>query len=307
MDLTRRQFTTAAALGLAAASASARNAHTESRDRDEEKEDAPMDETPKTRSPRALFVSHGAPSLAIEPDRGADLRTWGAELTKPKAVVVVSAHWERTPLTLGTVEELPLIHDYGGFPDELRRVRYDAKAARTIGEDLARALPKRLGLEDGALARRDTRGWDHGVWVPLVHLFPERDVPVVQLSLASRSRPAELIELGAALTDVLPNDVLVLASGGFVHNLRTTDWSESTPPQRFATDFEGWARGAVEARDLDALADFETKAPALRYAHPSLEHWLPVLVAAGAGEEPGEVTVEGFEYGSLSRLSFEVA
>ncbi|MEZ5977662.1 MAG: class III extradiol ring-cleavage dioxygenase [Planctomycetota bacterium] len=248
------------------------------------------------------FVSHGAPTLAVDPARGADLAAMGAELgaapAAPRAVLVVSAHWERAPATIGTTTARELLHDYGGFPREIREVRYDAPAAPDVA---ARVADLVRGVE-----RDERRPWDHGVWVPLVHMFPRRDVPVVQLSLPSRSSGAELVELGRRLAPLRDEGVLVLGSGGAVHNLGAIDWTEASPPPSWATEFESFARAALDRGDLDALADAERRAPAFRRAHPSAEHWQPLLVAAGAGaaaSAPPTYPVEGFEYGSLSRLA----
>jgi 4,5-DOPA dioxygenase extradiol len=251
-------------------------------------------------APRAAFVSHGAPSLALDAARGRELAAWGAELVRPRALVVVSAHWERAPVTIGTAREIPLLHDYGGFARELRDVTYDAPAAAQLAGELE------SGLAGFGVARDDARPWDHGVWVPLVHMFPARDVPLVQLSLPSRLAPAELARLGARLRELLDERVLLLGSGGFVHNLGRIDWSETSAPPAWAVDFEAWGRGVLERGDLDALVDFRDKAPGLAQAHPSLEHWLPLLVVAGAAPRAQRYPVEGFEYGSLSRLTVEL-
>lgn len=250
--------------------------------------------------PRAAFVSHGAPSLALDARRGRELARWGAELERPRALVVVSAHWERTPLTIGTSRVRPLLHDYGGFAQELRQVTYGAAAATELAEELARGLVE-LGVE-----RDDARPWDHGVWVPLVHLFPARDVPIVQLSLPSRAAPVDLARLGARLRELVDERVLLLASGGFVHNLRRLDWSEASALPAWASEFETWGRAALERGDLDTLLDWRAKAPAPDLAHPTPEHWLPLLVVAGAAPRATRFPVEGFEYGSLSRLSVEL-
>lgn len=252
------------------------------------------------RAPRAIFVSHGAPSLALDSERGGDLARWGQALPRPATLVVVSAHWERTPLAIGARAARPLLHDYGGFAPELRQVTYDAPVAAGLADDLA------AGLAEFEVARDDARPWDHGVWVPLVHLFGERDVPVIQLSLPSHLPPKRIAALGARLGELLEGRALLVGSGGFVHNLRRIDWSESSPPPAWATDFEAWGRGALERGDLDELVDYRRRAPGLAHAHPTHEHWLPLLVAAGAAPQARAFPVEGFEYGSLSRLSVEL-
>jgi 4,5-DOPA dioxygenase extradiol len=245
----------------------------------------------------AAFVSHGAPTLALDARRGADLRAWSVGLPKPSAYLVVSAHWERTPLRVGTTSTRELLYDFGGFPPELYRVPYAAPGDAPLAQDV-------IGRTGAVL--EETRGWDHGVWVPLLHMAPDADVPVVQLSLPSRSEPRALLELGRQLASLRERGVFVLASGGLVHNLRAIDFEERTPPPTWATDFEAWARGALDAGDVDALVDYRAKAPALAMAHPTHEHFLPLLVALGAGlDESVRYPVSGFEYGNLSRTSVQ--
>jgi 4,5-DOPA dioxygenase extradiol len=262
----------------------------------------PMDETS---SVPALFVSHGAPDLALDRVKGADFVRLGAALPRPRAIVVVSAHWERSPAAIGTTTPRALMHDYGGFARELRDVTYHAPVASDVAGRVADLLAQRGAP---SLERDPARPWDHGVWVPLVHMFPNADVPVVQLSLPSRASGAELVALGRALAPLAHEGVLVLGSGGLVHNLRALDWSGAAPPPSWATEFEAWTRATLAAGDMDALADFRRRAPDLSLAHPSLEHFLPLLVAAGAGHETASAVtfpITGFEYGSLSRTAVQ--
>lgn len=244
-----------------------------------------------------VFVSHGAPDLALDPGKGADLTRMAEAMPMPTAVLVLSAHWERTPVRIGTVAPRELIHDYGGFAAELREVRHDAPTA----PDLAARVARLLEIEHDPRPR----GWDHGVWVPLVHMDPGARLPVLQLSLPTRLPGAELISLGRRLAPLRDEGVLVLGSGGLVHNLGALDWSGGAPAPTWATEFEDWTRTRLAAHDLDRLAAFTDHAPALREAHPTLEHFQPLLVALGASTESDAVTfpVGGFEYGSLSRTA----
>ena len=213
-------------------------------------------------STAALFVSHGAPDLAVQPERAADLVRWGRALPVPKAIVIVSAHWQRTPITIGTTVTRPLLHDYGGFRGPLQAVTYDAPVASGWADRVAAALAD--FSESGAVQRADERPWDHGVWVPLVHLFPDPSVPVLQVSLASGTSARRLFEIGERLSSHLGPDVLIVGSGGVVHNLGALDWSEAGPPPEWASDFEAWVRDVLTRGDRDALIDFATRAPALR-------------------------------------------
>lgn len=245
-----------------------------------------------------VFVSHGAPTLALDRAAGADFAQLAAALPQPRAVLVLSAHWLDAPPTVGTRTARPLLNDFTGFPEELSRVRYDAPVAHTLADELLRRLP---------LAHADERPWDHGVWVPLLHMFPRADVPVLQLSMPWRWQPQAMFELGQQLAPFADEGVLLLASGGAVHNLRRLDWSGSAPPPAWATSFEGWLRDRLLARAFDDVVAYRERAPDLALAHPTDDHFVPLLVAAGAASarHSHAVTfpIEGFEYGSLSRLA----
>lgn len=245
------------------------------------------------------FVSHGSPRLALDPVAGADLGRWGEGVGRPRAILVISAHWERTPLRVGTPRTRPVIHDFSGFGEELGRMEYAAPGA----PELARRVADLLGV-----ASQEERGWDHGVWVPLVHLAPRADVPVLQIALPSQLPPAELFAVGQQLAPLRDEGVWILASGGMVHNLRRL--GESGPggaPPSWASEFDDWAVEALGRGDVDTLLDFRAQAPALALAHPTLEHFLPLLVALGAAraDEPVSFPVRGFELGSLARTSVQ--
>lgn len=246
------------------------------------------------------FVSHGAPTLALDPVAGADFRAFAKTLPTPRAVLVVSAHWLDAPPTLGTRERRPLLYDFGGFPAELYRVSYAAPAAAELAADLQRRLPD--------LQRDDTRPWDHGVWVPLLHMFPQADVPILQVSLPYRWAPRQIFEFGQRLAPWRREGVLVLGSGGAVHNLGRLDGDGDGKPAAWATDFEGWVRDRLMAGASDDLVAFRDKAPAVRLAHPTDDHFLPMLVSLGAASQASSAVtfpISGFEYGSLSRLAVQ--
>ena len=246
-----------------------------------------------------VFVSHGAPTMALDPIAARDFGALGAALQEPKAILALSAHWLDAPPTIGTSATRELLHDYSGFPAELARVRHPAPGAPALAEEVRRLV---------ADARHDDRRpWDHGVWTPLVHMNPEADVPVLQMSVPWSWAPARLHALGRSLAPLRRQGVLVLASGGMVHNLRALDWSGANPaPPAWALDFEGWVREQLLARDDDRLLSYRERAPALARAHPSDDHFVPLLVAAGAASEDSSAVafpIEGFEMGSLSRLA----
>lgn len=243
-----------------------------------------------------LFVSHGAPTLALDEVSGRDFRRAAEALPAPRAIVALSAHWLDAPATIGTRQRRPLLYDFGGFSRELYEVQYDAPAAASLADRLQALAPD--------LRRDDERPWDHGVWVPLLHMYPAADVPIVQVSVPYAWSPQRLFELGQRLQPLRDEGVLVFGSGGAVHNLRAVDWRDDAPPPAWATDFEAWLRDRLDAGAVDDVVAFRERAPALRHAHPTDEHFLPLLMALGAAaDDPVRYPIEGFELGSLSRLA----
>lgn len=236
--------------------------------------------------------------LALNPKAGRDLAALGAALPKPRAILVISAHWLDAPPTIGTRAARPLFYDFTGFPAEAYRVRYDAPVAAALADDLQRRMPE--------LGRDDERAWDHGVWVPLVHMFPQADVPVLQLSMPWAWSPDRMFDLGHDLAPLRDEGVLVLASGGMVHNLTRTGRTSGDRPANWAANFEGWVRDRLLARAFDELIDFRDLAPDLALAHPTDDHFVPLLVAAGAAADAADAVtfpIGGFEHGSFSRAA----
>lgn len=249
----------------------------------------------------AIFVGHGAPTLAIDAAKGEPLRRWGEQLTGVQSILVVSAHWEYAPPTIGTTAVLPLVHDYYGFPLELADVVYPSPGAPELAARVQALVP--------AIRRDEQRGLDHGVWTPLVHMFPAADLPVLQLSLPSRLGDRGVYELGRALAPLRDEGVLVLGSGNITHNLRALA-PDGSEPASWARDFDAWVAERLLARDDAALVEARVRGPLFARNHPSAEHWLPLLVTLGAAADvPGEPSfpVLGWEYGNLSRRSVELA
>lgn len=247
-----------------------------------------------------LFVAHGAPTLATDRAKGAQLSRWAESLPGPKAILAVSAHWERTPPATGTEHTRDLVYDFSGFPRALYELEYAAPGAPELAAEVRDALEGQ-GIGTG---RDPERGWDHGVWVPLLHLYPAADIPLLQLALPSGFTPRQIYALGQALAEFRHRGVLIMTSGVLVHNLRTIDYREREPTPEWARAFDAWCARCLEAGDHDALMDFEHAAPDFKRAHPTPEHFIPVLVAAGAASvDKAAVSfpVEGFEFGSLSR------
>ncbi|MFD2417976.1 dioxygenase family protein [Amycolatopsis pigmentata] len=242
-----------------------------------------------------LYLSHGAPPLADDAVWTRQLAGWSANLPKPRAILVVSAHWEEAPLTLGATTTVPLVYDFWGFPQRYYRVTYPAPGA----PDLAARV--RALLRGPGLAVHDSdRGLDHGAYVPLVEMYPEADIPVLQISMPTLD-PQKLFEIGRKLQPLRDEGVLIIGSGFFTHNLSRMGAIDGEPPQ-WSAEFDHWGDEVLRTRDVDALLDFEHKAPAARVAHPRTEHFAPLFVALGAGAElTPETVIDGFWYGMAKR------
>ena len=251
-----------------------------------------------------LFVSHGAPTLVIEdvPARNF-LAELGRSIARPKAALVVSAHWETHDPRVSFAERPETIHDFYGFPEELYRLRYDAPGAPDIGRRAVELLTKA-----GIPCAGEMRGLDHGAWCPLMLMFPRADVPVTQLSIQPMRGPAHHFAVGQALRALTAEDVLVLGSGGAVHNLRAIAASDGRGTPDWARAFDDWLAAKTAAGDVESLIDYRTRAPAAVTAHPRDEHFLPLFVAMGAaGDRPkGDRLHTSFTRGSLSMAAFRL-
>ena len=249
-----------------------------------------------------VFVGHGSPMNAIEDNRWSrSFRDLGRALPSPRAVLAVSAHWY-LPGTFVTGNAQPeTIHDFGGFPRALHEVSYPAPGDPKLAERIQRLL-----AAHGATARSDW-GLDHGTWSVLLHLRPEADIPVLQLSIDARLPPARHIEIGQALAPLRDEGVLILGSGNIVHNLRDAfanmrQSRTETPPWAF--DFDAAITRALEGRDATYLSR-ALEGDAGQRAHPTAEHYLPLLYSFGASSPKDAVSypIEGFDAGSLSMRS----
>ena len=251
-----------------------------------------------------LFLSHGSPMYAIEP--GAAGRAWadlGRTLPRPRAVLMVSAHWETAvPMLSGNVQP-ETIHDFGGFPPELYRLAYAAPGAPGLATQSV-ALLKAAGIAAGV---DGCRGLDHGAWVPLRWMYPDADVPVVEISLQPSLGTARHVELGRALSSLAEEGVLIVGSGHLTHNL--SDWMSNPrrqEPLRYAQAFADWIGERLDARDTGALIAYRETGPEAARAHPSEEHFLPLLFAWGAADPDASVERHslGFEAGALADESY---
>jgi 4,5-DOPA dioxygenase extradiol len=248
----------------------------------------------------AVFFGHGSPMNALEHNRySAAWRALGLSLPKPRAVLAVSAHWY-TPGTLVTADERPkTVHDFYGFPKALFDVQYpapgDPKLAARLGEVLAPVQP------------RSARTWglDHGTWSVLVHVYPDADIPVVQLSIDA-TQPAQFhYDLGRKLALLRDEGVLVAGFGNIVHNLQAMRRTPDAAPFDWAARFEDGVRKALVGRDHDALVDWERFGEDARLSVPTPEHYLPLLYVAGTQRESEKVSiaVDGIDLGSISMLT----
>ena len=249
----------------------------------------------------ALFLAHGAPPLLDDAEWVQELRTWASSLPKPRAVLMLSAHWEERPVTIGATRTVPLIYDFYGFEPHHYQQKYPAPGAPELADRVRKTLKATQPVADDP-----ERGLDHGAYVPLVAMYPEADVPILQVSLPSEN-PDELFALGRALQPLRDEGVLIIGSGFITHNLRALDWHGRTAPPGWAVDFDAWTADALERNDVDALLDYERRGPASRIALPTREHFSPLLVALGASTDSDAVQfpISGFWMGSLTRRSVQ--
>jgi 4,5-DOPA dioxygenase extradiol len=236
----------------------------------------------------SLFVAHGAPTFALRPGvAGAVLSGVAASLPRPRAIVVVSAHWETSRPTVGFAERPETIHDFWGFPDALYALRYPATGCREASKEAMEALAH-AGFDVQADA---SRGLDHGAWVPLRMMFPDADVPVFPVSIQSQFGPEHHYRVGQALAPLTGKGFLVIASGNLTHNLADYQAASLQGGQTpaYVRAFSDWMWDKLQAGDVAALLDYRRQAPSAARAHPRDEHLLPLFVALGAGGEHTQV------------------
>ncbi|HEV7665265.1 MAG TPA: class III extradiol ring-cleavage dioxygenase [Chloroflexota bacterium] len=247
----------------------------------------------------ALYLGHAAPMVLEDPLWPREFAEWGQRLARPKAILVVSAHWESAPLTLGAIRTVPLVYDFYGFPPQYYEITYPAPGAPELAERVARLLSNVMPV-----AHDPSRGLDHGAFVPLLFMFPEADVPVLQISMPSED-PRVLLEVGRRLAPLRDEGVLIMGSGFLTHSFAAV--RESATP-RAILEFDQWAAEALARKDLDTLLDYRRTAPALHYAHRTVDHFVPLFIALGASVDAGveaSTVIDGFWMGN-SKRSFEL-
>ncbi|WP_122455411.1 DODA-type extradiol aromatic ring-opening family dioxygenase [Pseudomonas viridiflava] len=244
----------------------------------------------------SLFISHGSPMLALQPgESGPALARLAAEMPRPRAIVMVSAHWESHELLVNGNPQPETWHDFGGFAAELFAVQYPAPGL----PDLTREVVELLSASDLPARIDSRRPFDHGVWVPLSLMYPQADIPVVQISLPSRQGPELQTRVGKALAGLRTDGVLIIGSGSITHNLGELNWNgDSARVEPWAQAFRDWMIDTLASDDEYALHQYRSLAPHAVRAHPSDEHLLPLYFARGAGGE-FSVAHQGFTMGAL--------
>jgi 4,5-DOPA dioxygenase extradiol len=258
----------------------------------------------ETRMP-ALYIGHGAPPLLDDELWSSELRTLAAGLPRPKAILIVSAHWESAPLTLSASGPgVGLVYDFGGFAERFYRMTYATPAADSLARRVAAMMP-----DTEPVHQHPTRGLDHGAWVPLTIMYPEADIPVLQMSLPTQD-PYKLLTLGGRLRELRDEGVLIIGSGFLTHGLPfLTDFRIDANAPGWSVDFDLWAADALSRGDVAQLASYRKDAPGMPYAHPTVEHYTPLFVTLGAAtdpEAPGQQVIDGYWMG-LSKRSLLVA
>lgn len=253
----------------------------------------------------SLYISHGAPMLLDDELWTTQLAEWAQKMPKPKAILIVSAHWESAPVSISSADaNTPLIYDFGGFAPKFYNMKYETPDAGWLGELVAKVMPDNEPLHQHA-----NRGLDHGAWVPLKVMYPDADIPVLQLSMPTHD-PVRLLELGRRLRSLREEGVLVIGSGFMTHGLPyIRDWNPTAAAPGWSADFDHWVAQALDTGDIDSLIDFKNRAPGMPYAHPTVEHFTPLFISLGAASSPEadvSTKIDGYFMG-LAKRSFEVA
>ncbi|NQX60616.1 DODA-type extradiol aromatic ring-opening family dioxygenase [Paenibacillus qinlingensis] len=246
----------------------------------------------------SYFFAHGAPSIVLE-DNGYTqlLKKFKEQTPRPKAIVLFSAHWEESVQTVGAAETYDTIYDFGGFQDELYTMTYPAKSDRSLSEHV-RALFEKQGIQS---VLNESRGLDHGAWAVLKLLYPEADIPVVALSVNRHLSNEQQYQIGKALSELREQDILIIGSGGTVHNLRRLNW-QSEGNDVWAEQFDNWLQNKLESWDTEALFQYHELAPHAPEAVPTNEHFIPLFLAMGSGDSNRQAKLlhRSYQYGNLS-------
>jgi 4,5-DOPA dioxygenase extradiol len=269
----------------------------------DEMTDPTKDHEPTSGVMPVIFLAHGSPLLLDDAVWVDELKQWADSMPRPQSILMISAHWEEKPVTVGATRAVPLLYDFYGFPSKYYTVSYPAPGAPA----LAARVDELLSARSEPVAQDPERGLDHGAYVPLVAMYPKADVPVLQVSLPTMDPPT-LLSLGRALAPLRREGVLIVGSGFLTHNLRMLDWRPNAAVPSWASEFDAWAQDVLDRQDADALVAYRDRAPGVRQALPTHEHFVPVVVAMGAAlEQPGAVRfpIAGFTMGPFTRRSVQ--
>ncbi|MEO0049413.1 MAG: hypothetical protein RL556_745 [Actinomycetota bacterium] len=253
----------------------------------------------------AIYLSHGAPMLLDDELWMSELAEWSKNMPKPKAILIVSAHWESAPITISSsAANTPLIYDFGGFAPKFYNMKYETPDASILADLVAKVMPANEPLH-----YNPNRGLDHGAWVPLRAMYPDADIPVIQLSMPTQD-PVKLMEIGRRLRSLRDEGVMVIGSGFMTHGLPyLRDWTPTAAAPGWSKEFDLWAKEALAKGDVESLLNYKSLAPGLPYAHPTVEHFTPLFVTMGASldpETPADTVIDGYFMG-LAKRSFQVA
>jgi 4,5-DOPA dioxygenase extradiol len=252
----------------------------------------------------SLFLAHGSPMLAIEESEYTDfLAQLGRQLTRPKAIVIFTAHWESDILTISSSDKVyETIYDFYGFPDELYAMKYPARGSKSI----AAMVAGKFEAQGISVKLDEARGLDHGSWTLLSRMYPKADIPIVQISVNPDLSPADQFKIGQSLQGLGTEDILVIGSGVTVHNLRIIKWGQTTPEQ-WAIDFDDWLLEKIQSQDMNALFHYAESAPSARLAVPTPEHFVPLFIAMGCGAPNTQAKMihRHYEMGTLSYLCMQ--
>lgn len=245
------------------------------------------------------FIGHGNPLAVVDPGRTRPWELWAQALPRPDSILIVSAHWEDSPVTIGaTTRHDRLLYDFWGFPGFMYELQYAAPGAPRLADRVESLLAPSV-----TVARSD-RLLDHGAWIPLMRMWPGADIPILQISMPIDMDEEDLYELGAELSPLRDERVFILGTGNLVHNLGAANLLGDPPPPDYVAEFDSWVAGSLNARDDQALLSWQERAPDALLSHPSAEHYRPIIVAAGAARDSrARFPVEGFEHGTISRRS----
>ena len=253
----------------------------------------------------ALYMSHGAPPLLDDEIWKGELRDWAGSIAKPKGILVVSAHWENAPIAISSTDaNTPLIYDFGGFAPRYYNEKYATPDASWLGSMVASVMP-----DNEPLHQSPSRGLDHGAWVPIKIMYPDADIPVIQLSLPTHD-PVKLLELGRRLRTLRSEGILIVGSGFMTHGLPyLREFRIDAEAPGWSKEFDIWSHEMLQRGDVDSLINYKTLAPGMPYAHPTVEHFTPLFVTLGAAMDPEAPAVEKIDgyWMGLSKRSFEVA